>query len=157
LNPRARAFSNANHLSEAEEFSMNIKTLVLLVAAILAPVTPGSVFSGEQPDRARLDERVAAYWDAIRIRDLATAYALELGSVDGTLTADTFRRRADKNVWDVVRFETKAVEIDGDDARVEIDMVVRAPQIAKPLNRTRSDRWVFSKGDWYRASAASTP
>ncbi|EGV19386.1 hypothetical protein [Thiocapsa marina] len=135
---------------------MDIKTLLLLMAALLVPIAPASVLSGEQPDRARLDERVAAYWDAIRIRDLATAYALELGSVDGTLTADAFRRRSDKNVWDLVEYKITTVEIDGEEARLELDTVVRAPQIAKPLKRSRADRWVFSKGDWYRAPAAPT-
>ncbi|UHD14531.1 hypothetical protein [Thiocapsa bogorovii] len=136
---------------------MDIKTLLVLLAAVLVTIAPATVLSGEQPERARLDERVAAYWDAIRIRDLATAYTLELGSVDGSLTADAFRRRSDKNVWDVVEYKTTAVEIDGDEARLYLEMVVRAPQIAKPLKRTRSDRWVFSKGDWFRAPAAPAP
>jgi hypothetical protein len=136
---------------------MDIKTLLLFLAAVLVTIAPASVLSGEQPDRARLDERVAAYWEAIRIRDLATAYTLELGSLDGTLTADSFRRRSDKNVWDVVEYKTRTVELDGDEAWLELEIVVRAPQIAKPLKRTRSDRWVFSQGDWYHAPAAPDP
>lgn len=137
-------------------FLMNVRT-ALRLTAVLFLLACSVVLASDEPDRERLDDRIGTYWDAIRIRDLATAYALEWGSVDGTLTASAFRERWDRSTWDVLGFKVMNVEMQGGEATLDVALVLLVPELAKPLTRTRPERWVFSKGDWFRAPAAPAP
>lgn len=104
--------------------------------------------------RAALEQRVNVYLTALKINDLATAYGLESGARDGTLTADEFHRRATQAKALLLDYAIEEVQVEGDSGTVKVKMTYQYPQLHKPYTTERSSQWIILDGQWYYKTPA---
>lgn len=102
---------------------------------------------------ATLEQRINQYLTALKLNDLATAYKMESGSLDGTLTADTFHRLATQSSAQLIDYKIKAIAVENDSATVDLDVVYQYPQLHKPYETTRKASWKKIDGQWYQQSS----
>jgi hypothetical protein len=107
-----------------------------------------------EPSTARLQQRVSDYWDAIEVFDLYTAYGMELGAKNGSLTPSEFRRRQGATDWELVDYRIERIETDDGSAEVALELTFDVPQLGKQLTRPAIGRWSYADGDWYRDAPA---
>lgn len=122
--------------------------LILLSLTLTFAFTQVHADSPSDP-RAALEQRVNAYLTAMKINDLATAYGLESGARDSTLTADEFHRRATQANALLLDYAIDEVQIEGDSATVKVKMTHQYPQLHKPYTTERSTQWIILDGQWY--------
>lgn len=105
-----------------------------------------------QAQRALLEQRVTAKWDALIRKDFATAYSFTSPSYRKLFSLDAFRSSfGNKVAWR--RVEVVDVEFKGGDAAtvgINIHFVYHQPQ-AGPLDMQTyvQEPWVFVDGQWW--------
>lgn len=120
---------------------------VLLNLVMVTAVAAASK-NASTPD-PQLEQRIHTYMDALKSYDIYTLYGLESGSIDGTLSANSFRLRMESMPARVVACEIVNVSRDGDSALAELDVSFRYPQFGEPITTTRRVKWQLVKGQWY--------
>ncbi|KAB2930667.1 MAG: hypothetical protein F9K25_08995 [Candidatus Contendobacter sp.] len=106
-----------------------------------------------QVQRALLEQRVTAKWDALIRKDFATAYSFTSPSYRKLFSLDAFRSSFGNKVgWR--RVEVVDVEFKGGDAAtvgINIHFVYHQPQAEKPLDMQTyvQEPWVFVDGQWW--------
>lgn len=121
-----------------------------VVMAVAWAAAPTLAAAAEESAAARLQQRVTDYWDAIEVFDLYTAYGMELGAKNGSLTPSEFRRRQGGTDWELVDHRIERIETDDGSAEVALELTFDVPQLDKRLTRPATDRWTYAEGDWYR-------
>lgn len=116
--------------------------------------TPETTAKADSPAQAthseqRLRERANAYLEALRINDLASAYRLDAGSLDGTLTPLVFRDSAIPLTGSLLSYTITSVSLQGDDAHVEAEVSFQLPQLRKPYETKMAMHWVTKNGDFF--------
>ncbi|WP_295402332.1 hypothetical protein [uncultured Thiocystis sp.] len=124
--------------------------LILFFAGFLAPLYAEEA-SPPDAEQARVEQRVRAYLDALKIQDLHTAYRMESGAVDGTLTADAFFRRFKSSPSVLLNYEIQKVTMESDKATVEFSGTYQYPQLHEPATMPRRAEWVLIDGEWYHS------
>jgi hypothetical protein len=122
--------------------------LAVSVAATITVVAAATPSDDEQ----RLRETLDHFWGAIQVFDLFTAYQLEAGAHDGALTANNFREQWTRTDWELRQFEVKTVDIDGDEATVELTLTWDPAEFPRDVTKSFTDRWRLIDGQWYRDS-----
>lgn len=107
--------------------------------------------------RARLEQRVNAYFTALKINDLATVYSFESGAQDGSLTADLFYRLVTQSGGRLIDYKIEGIEINDNTATVKAEVTYEYPQLHKPYTRTHSSQWIMIDNQWFRKSAPIPP
>jgi len=132
---------------------MNRRTVLVLQLCFFWLLLLGAVHAEEQhePSKERLLERAHSYWEAAKIRDMATVYSLEAGALVGQLKPETMRRAAESSR--LLSYELKEVEIDGEDAVIQIDGKYSLSGLKSTFSQQRDDPWIFIKGDWYHGKS----
>lgn len=135
--------------------------LFFLIVGLVAPIQADetSQATAAQP---QVEQRVRNYLDALKIRDLQTAYQMESGSLNGTLTADAFYRYMTSSSADLLSYEIQSVSVEGEKATVELTATYKYPQLSQPTSMPRKSHWLLINGQWYRGadqsqSAAKSP
>jgi len=100
-------------------------------------------------------ERANAYWKAGEIRDLATVYAIEAGSLTGALSPEIVRRSLERSR--LLGYELGAIQIDGNHALIEVQTEYSVQGLRSVVPMTRRDHWVFTEGDWYHGATKGSP
>lgn len=140
-----------------------MKKILQLTSCLLLALAAGASASSDDSAASStlteddVRERSRAYLEAMRLNDLATAYAMELGAVDGTLTPLLFRQRAVGAGRAVREYEIQTVEVDGDIAVVEAKVTYRYPQLLKPYETLEQFEWVARDGELYCRISPVTP
>lgn len=120
-------------------------------ASQAAPVT--GTAEAAQTQRALLEKRVAARWDALIRKDFAAAYSFTSPAYRKLYSEDRFRNTfGNKVAWK--RVEVVNVDFKGDDAAtvgINIYFVYHPPQAERDLDmRTYvQESWVFVDGQWW--------
>ena len=97
-----------------------------------------------------LRARASSYLEAIRINDIASAYWMELGSGDGSLTPLRFNEiRPGGRLWD---FAVEEVLIEKGEGVVKTKVRVILPEMRTPYVTTWDMRWVMQDGVLYHKS-----
>lgn len=124
------------------------------VSALAADVVQAApTTEAVQAQRALLEQRVTAKWDALIRKDFATAYSFTSPSYRKLFSLDAFRSSfGNKVAWR--RVEVVDVEFKGDDAAtvgINIHFVYHQPQTEKPLDMQTyvQEPWVFVDGQWW--------
>ena len=125
--------------------------LILAFAGFLVPLYAEEA-SPPNAEQARVEQRVRAYLDALKIQDLHTAYRMESGVLDGTLTADAFHRRFKSTASVLLDYEIQKVTLESDQATVEFSGTYQYPQLHEPTTMPRRAQWVLIDGEWYHKS-----
>ena len=127
-------------------------------AGVAAPSLqePGkAVTTDENADqRAALEQRVTAKWEALIRRDFASAYEFTSPAYRKAFSLDTFRRKfgSGRVIWQ--RVEVVSIDFKGNDAAtvgIKIHIVYHDPQTQKPLDMATHDQesWVYADGQWW--------
>lgn len=127
-------------------------TLSALMLGIicLAPRLEADDPASQSSDEAKVRERTQAYQEALRILDLQTAYRMETGALDGSLTANAFRRRIMARPSELIDYEIKAVAVENGKATVEFQGRYQYPQLHAPVTASSRVEWSLIDGQWYR-------
>jgi hypothetical protein len=97
-----------------------------------------------------LRARASSYLEAIRINDIASAYRMELGSGDGSLTPLRFNQiRPGGRLWD---YAIEEALIENGEGVVKTKVRVILPQMRTPFVTTWDMRWVIQDGVLYHKS-----
>jgi hypothetical protein len=116
---------------------------------------------GEQPstnlNEQAVRDRATAYLEAIRVNDLAGAFHMESGSLDGSLSALRFREELFTRRGSLIKYQISAVTIEGDEALVEAEVILDRPPMRKPYHTTNSMRWIVRDGKLYHKSPPPKP
>jgi hypothetical protein len=110
--------------------------------AVLPPSASPSVL-----DEATVRASATAYLEAIRLNDLATAYRMEFGSQDGSLSPLGFRDILPRGV--LLSYAITSVTLVDGEAIVEADVSYQLPQLRKPYQTKRQMRWLAEEGKLY--------
>jgi hypothetical protein len=105
-------------------------------------------------DENQVRNRTVAYLDALRINDLATAYLMEAGSLDGTLTPLAFRQTVIPHNGALMDYEIISIIIDIDEANVEANVSYQLPGLRKPYKTQKQMKWINHDGVLYLTSTA---
>lgn len=130
------------------------------VAGVLQAATPPSqqqpavpAADATQEQRALLEKRVIAKWDALIKKDFAQAYTFTSPSYRKLYSLDDFKRKfGSKVVWRGV--DVLSVSFEGDDA-ASVDMNIRIvyhdSQTEKSFNMKThvKESWVRADGQWW--------
>ena len=132
---------------------MILRTLMLslLLAAGVATAAPSAdeASAGSNTQAPQVEQRARAYLDALKAQDLHTAYWIQAGARDKSLSAAAFRRRVTANKAILLDYQIKEIAVESDQARVAIDATYQYPQLREPLSMPRTLQWVLIDGDWY--------
>jgi hypothetical protein len=112
--------------------------------------------SQEMTLKLALVQRAHQYWDAIKVNDQVTAYRIESGSIDGTLTPHAFRRDFSGS-GRLVDYQFNQVRITGDQAVIDIRVAYELPQLRNPVTWDKAIAWTLVDGQWYHKSPPPTP
>lgn len=93
-----------------------------------------------------LETRVRAYWEARRVRDFTTAYALENPSSGVSQATYIQKMAAGTIVYESVRIQE--VQEDGVRATVKLHLSYRIPGLPKAVQTTMSDPWTRVGREW---------
>lgn len=94
--------------------------------------------------------RAKSYLESIRINDIASAYRMELGSKDGSLTPLRFNQiRPGGRLWD---FTVEEVFIENGEGVVKTKVRIILPQMSTTYDTTWDMRWVMQDGILYHKS-----
>lgn len=132
---------------------MVLKTVILSLVFVFAnPFTAlqAADVGVSTDDRTQVELRVRAYLDALVAQDIQTAYQMQSGARDKTLTASTFQQHMSSATSVLVDYEIQDVTVESDKATVEINASYRYPQLYEPLNMPRREAWIRIEGEWYR-------
>ena len=98
----------------------------------------------------RLMQRVNAYWEAVRVNDLRTAYEMEAETVNGDFSPDEVEHRRQ---WDmkIVGYILGKPSLAEDSATIEVKTVLTMMEFDGNTftGGARQDIWTYVKGDWY--------
>lgn len=136
----------------------------LVIALLLLPVMVTSILAEETREanatdssvaqRAMLEKRVAARWEALIRRDFAAAYEFTTPAYRKTSSLDAFKRNFGngKVVWR--RVDVVSVDFQGDKAAtvgVKIHILYYPPQSVQPVEMATHDQesWVYEDGQWW--------
>jgi hypothetical protein len=106
-----------------------------------------------QTQRAVLEQRVTAKWDALIRKDFATAYSFASPSYRKLYSLDAFKSSFGNKVgWQ--RIEVVNVDFKGGDAAtvgINLHFVYHPPQAENPLNMKTyvQESWVRVDGQWW--------
>lgn len=121
--------------------------------AMLAVVLAGGTFAWQEYQHRRSEERLLErareYWDARRLNDWNTVYAMEAETAKGSLAPDEVDTRPE---WGkrIFSFELGKIERFDNYAEVEIKKSIILRELTKPIStNATSDVWTFMNGDWY--------
>lgn len=100
-----------------------------------------------------LRERAAAYWEAIRLNDLHTAYNMEAETLNGTLLPHEVEVKREWGMR-VVEYQLGDATIYGDKAEIKVTLTMT---MAEFEGRTfpggmLTDYWTFMRGKWYHGT-----
>lgn len=129
--------------------------LFLSIAGFIASVSAAdsapqsSVTTIEQ---AQVEQRAQTYLESLKIRDLQTAYQMESGSTDGSLTADAFRRLMTSAPAELLDYQIRKVSIEDVVATIEFNATYQYPQLHDPYTSPRRFYWMLIDGQWYHKS-----
>jgi len=90
------------------------------------------------------------YLEALKLNDLNTAYHMETGSLDGTLTPLQFRERAFQGGKALLQYELGPVELEKYHAMVIADIGIAVPPMRKPYPTKMRLKWVMREGKLMR-------
>lgn len=113
-----------------------------------APAKPDSTGHADNSEQ-RLRERANAYLEALRINDLASAYRMEAGYLDGSLTPLVFRDTAIPLSGSLLSYSISSVSLQGDEGQVEAEVSFQLPQMRKPYETKMAMHWVTRNGDFF--------
>ena len=133
---------------------MKQKFPLLALTGLLAFWLAGCAGQPAKTPEQALAERAHAYWDAGKLRDAATIYRLESGSLDGKLTPDMVRIPA-SGAASLLSYEFKRIQIHDKEAEIEVDAQILLPALHKPYTDRRTDHWILIDGQWYHRAVAS--
>ncbi|QIK38611.1 hypothetical protein GWK36_12160 [Caldichromatium japonicum] len=125
--------------------------LIITFLSVILLFTQGCADSPTEA-RARLEQRVNAYFTALKINDLATAYRMQSGARDGSLTADLFHRLMTQSGGRLINYKIEDIQIEGESATIKAELTYQYPQLHQPYIRSRSSQWIMLDGDWYHKS-----
>lgn len=116
-----------------------------------SPETPAKADSSAQANLSeqRLRDRANTYLEALRINDLAGAYRMEAGSLDGSLTPLVFRDTGIPLSGSLLSFNITSVSLQGDEGQVEAEVSFQLPQMRKPYETKMAMHWVTRNGDFF--------
>jgi len=120
---------------------------VLILVVFSASLVAGDL--SESSEQSRLEQRIHTYLEALVIQDLQTAYRMETGSRDGSLTAYAYYRQFATAPAIIAKYSLDAVQINGDSATAEVSLSYDYPQLHDLYTKKRSLTWVLIDGDWY--------
>ncbi len=112
-------------------------------------MTPSSATSPVLNEEA-LRTSATAYLEALRINDLATAYRMEYGSPDGSLSPLAFREILPRGV--LLSYAITSSSLDNGEGIVEADVSIQLPQMRTPYQAKRQMRWLVEDGKLYHKS-----
>lgn len=101
-------------------------------------------------DEEKVRASATAYLEAIRLNDLATAYRMEFGSQDGSLSPLGFREILPRGV--LLSYAITSVSLVDGEAIVEADVSYQLPQMRTPYQTKRQMRWLAEEGKLYHKS-----
>ena len=116
-------------------------------------VQPSQTAEAIQGRRAALEQRVAAWWDALIRRDFAAAYSFTSPGYRKTYSLDAFKGKFDKKSnWR--RAEVLSVDFKSDDSAIvgiNMHFVYHQPQTGEALDMQNyiQEPWVFMDGQWW--------
>ena len=113
--------------------------------AVTAPSAPSPVL-----DEEVLRTSASAYLEALRINDLATAYRMEYGSQDGSLSPLAFREILPRGV--LLSYAITSSSLENSEGMVEADVSVQLPQMRTPYQTKRQMQWLVEDGKLYHKS-----
>jgi hypothetical protein len=124
-------------------------------AAEVVPAAPTTTPAAEvvQAQRAVLEKRVTAKWDALIHRDFATAYSFTSPAYRKLYSLDAFKSGfGDKVAWR--RIEVVNVDFKGDDAAtvgINIYVAYYPPQAERAIDMQSyvQEPWVLVDGQWW--------
>lgn len=131
-----------------------IKGKWLIWIGLAALLAVGAIYQWKKNDavrsREQLEQRVSEYYEALRVNDFQTIYALESGSVNGSLTPDQAYKGNPTGVR-ILSYKSEITELDGDFAKVKISTKITFPEIngKEIVGGESSEAWVRIKGSWY--------
>ncbi len=91
-----------------------------------------------------------AYLDLIKINDIASAYRMEYGSADGSLSPLRFNQIRPGGF--LLDYGIKEVQIQDGEAVVKCNVRVILPEMRTPYDTTWEMRWVMQEGTLYHKS-----
>jgi hypothetical protein len=136
---------------------MKNKTVTIIVSILLMLAAGYFWYTHEMKARqAQLIDRVNAYWEAIRINDLYTAYNMEASAISGFATPDQVELQRDFNA-SITGYSVGDVLFYGDHAEIEIKTQMTMPDFeGKSFSAGgRKDSWTYMRGEWYHGSPIS--
>jgi len=101
-------------------------------------------------DEEALRISATAYLEAIRINDLATAYQMEYGSQDGSLSPLAFREVLPRGV--LLNYTITSTSLVDGEGIVEADVSIQLPQLHSPYQTKRHMQWLVQDGKLYHKS-----
>lgn len=141
-----------------------MRSICCLVIALL--MLPTVIYASDQKtgdtmtveanatQRAVLERRVAAKWEALIRRDFAAAYVFTSPAYREAFSLDVFKRSFGNGRVAWRRVEVVSVDFKDDDAAtvgVKIHIVYHDPQSQKSLDMATHDQesWVYTDGQWW--------
>lgn len=103
-----------------------------------------------EKDLDAVRERAMAYLDLIKINDIASAYRMEYGSADGSLSPLRFNQIRPGGF--LLDYGIKEVQIQDGEAVVKCNVRVILPEMRTPYDTTWEMRWVMQEGTLYHKS-----
>lgn len=98
----------------------------------------------------RLHERANEYWEARRLNDWHTVYAMEAETANGSLSPDEVDTRPE---WGkrIYSYELGKMERFDDSAEIEIKKSIILREFTQPIEsgKASKDVWTFVDRDWY--------
>ena len=116
-------------------------------------VQPSQTAEAIQGRRVALEQRVAAWWDALIRRDFSAAYSFTSPGYRKTYSLDAFKGKFDKKSnWR--RAEVLSVDFKSDDSAIvgiNMHFVYHQPQTGEALDMQNyiQEPWVFMDGQWW--------
>ena len=114
---------------------------------------PASLPTSPILDEEVLRNSATAYLEALRINDLVTAYWMEYGSQDGSLSPLAFRELLPRGV--LLSYAITSASLVNGEGIVEVDVSTQLPQMRKPYQTKRKMRWLVEDGRLYHKSKIS--
>jgi hypothetical protein len=102
-----------------------------------------------------LMQRANAYWEAIRVNDLQTAYQLEAETAVGNLLPHDVEVKPEWGLR-VVQFRLGKIEIDGDMAEIDVTTILTMLEFNGNVfpGGTKKDVWTFVDGQWFHGMSS---
>lgn len=113
-------------------------------------INTGSLTPLRETDLNALRERAMAYLELIRINDIASAYRMEFGSGDGSLSPLRFNQIRPGGL--LLDYAIKDVLVQDGEGVVKTTVKVVLPEMRTPYDTTWEMRWVMQDGTLYHKS-----